>query len=417
MIALGVSRGPVREARSYTSTILNAVEAAAAGTGGGVAAATASVETAAGLWARGLALATVEPMNRRTAALRPSLLAFIGRALCRHGEVVLDLRVDAGEVKLLPASSAYVVVGAGDPRSWVYTVTVDGPGDTATVYRRRAAVAHVQYAVAPIRPWQGRPPWAAAGLSGELLAGVERQLAGEARSASGYMRSASGYILPTPDVGDHSQDEGDDGETDPLTTLRKDLAAAGGRTVLASHDASGLRRGPSRGAGHRLQALAVRHRAASGDGGAPAQRCARRPRRVRRAPGSRSSRRAGNESPRGLAHADDRDPSSLCASWVGDQLSEALGDRVSLAMPRPSDVATLAAPPTRSCRPASRPTGPSRSWGCRDDVAVSGVARARGRPRSRGSLLNRTTASNGLSLSALMRVAIRRMLAGGGSEP
>ena len=273
-------------------------------------------------------------MNRRTAALRPSLLAFIGRALCRHGEVVFDLRVDAGEVKLLPASSAYVVVGTGDPRSWVYTVTVDGPGDTATVYRRRAAVAHVQYAVDPIQPWQGRPPWAAAGLSGELLAGVERQLAGEARSASGY-------ILPTPDVGDRSQDEDDDGETDPLTTLRKDLAAAGGRTVLAPTTQAGYGAGPA--------AAPATDYKPSRFGIAPPAATVELRRDVARdvlaacgvhpvlghhaAPGT-SLRKAWPMLTTGTLEP-------LCR-LVGDQLSESLGDRVSLAMPRPSDVATLA---------------------------------------------------------------------------
>ena len=96
-----------------------------------------------------------------TAAFRPSLLAFIGP---------FDLRVERGEVQLLPASSAYVVQGGPMPSS--------GP---------QSSVAG-----------QGAP-WAASGLSGELLAGVERQLAGEAKSASGY-------VLPVPDVGDQSRD-------------------------------------------------------------------------------------------------------------------------------------------------------------------------------------------------------------------
>ena len=95
----------------------------------------------------------------------------------------------------------------------VYNITLFGPGDTRVVYRRRDAVVHLQYGQSPARPWQGRAPWQASSLSGDLLAGIERQLAGEAGSSSGY-------VMPTPDVGDKGQ-----GEDDPLTTLRRDLAA------------------------------------------------------------------------------------------------------------------------------------------------------------------------------------------------
>ena len=165
-------------------------------------------------------------MTRRTAALTPSVLAMIGRALARHGEIVFDLEVSGGRLRMLPASASYVTVGNGDPRTWIYTVTVDGPDNTMTHYRGRDGVAHLQYAVDPVRPWLGRAPWAVAGLSGTLLAGIERQLSGEAGSASGY-------ILPTPDVGDRGQEgENADEEDDPLTTLHRDLAAAGGRTLI-----------------------------------------------------------------------------------------------------------------------------------------------------------------------------------------
>ena len=137
-----------------------------------------------------------------------------------------------------PCQRATAVVGSGDRRTWLYTVTVDGPGSTMTVYRDRSGVAHLQYMVDPVRPWLGRPPWASASLSGNLLAGIERQLSGEAGSASRY-------ILPTPDVGDRGQEGADaDEEEDPLTTLRHDLAAAGGRTMLAPTTAAGYGAGP-----------------------------------------------------------------------------------------------------------------------------------------------------------------------------
>ena len=160
MTGLGISGGPIvrREIRAgYTSAILAAAEAEA-GAVGGLATATAAVEVAAGWWMRGLALADVQPRSVRTRALTRGTLAMIGRALCRSGEIVLDLRFEGGRLTMLPASSAYVVRGTGDRRTWIYTVTVDGPASTETHHRPRAGVAHVQYAVDPVRPWIGRAP-------------------------------------------------------------------------------------------------------------------------------------------------------------------------------------------------------------------------------------------------------------------
>ena len=218
--------------------MLDQAEQVAAGAAGGFA--TATVEAAAGIWARALALARVEPRGRRTAALTASTLALIGRSLCRRGEVVYDLRVEGGRLRMVPASSACVVTGSADRGAWVYVCTLDGPANTQTVYRRREAVAHVQYLADPARPWLGRAPWSAAALSGRLLAGVERQLSGEAAGASGY-------VLPVPDVGDRGQEGADaDEEEDPLTSLRRDLAAAGGKTTLAPATGAGYGTGPAR---------------------------------------------------------------------------------------------------------------------------------------------------------------------------
>ena len=335
MIGLGIAGGPRRELRSgYTSALLAAAEADAAGGVGGMATATAAVETAAGLWARGLSLARVEPQGPRTRALTPSLLAMVGRALCRRGEITFDLRVEAGELLLLPASSSYVIRGTGDPGSWIYTVTVDGPAGTETHWRRREAVAHIQYLTDPDRPWLGRAPWASAPLSARLLAGVERQFAGEAGGASGY-------VMAVPDTGDKGEAEDADGEADPLTTLRRDLAAAGGKTTLAPAQAGGWGAGPS---------------------AAPQNEYASRRFGLTPPPGAVELRR---DVERSILAASGIPPvlvnhqapgTSLRESWrqfqtgtieplatiVSAQLSEALGVDVRLEVPRPSDVATLA---------------------------------------------------------------------------
>lgn len=235
-----------RQSDGYTAAIVAAVESAAAA-GSALATATAAVESASGWWGRALALAAVEPRSRRTAALTPSLLELIGRELGRRGEIIFDLHVSpGGVVRMLPASASYVVVGGADPREWGYTLTLSGPASTRTVYRMRDAVAHVQYGRSVARPWEGRAPWAAASLSSDLLAGVERQLSGEARGKSGY-------VMPMPDVGDHGQGENDAEDADPITALRRDLAGADGSTVIAPTTAAGFGAGPGAAPGRDFQ--------------------------------------------------------------------------------------------------------------------------------------------------------------------
>ena len=224
---------------SYTSSLVSAFEQAAAGTGGEAATGAAAVEVAAGAMGRALSLATVEPRSGRTAAITRSFLALVGRELARHGELVSDIEVRGGRVFLTPAAWSSVTVGGPDPSTWVYTLTLNGPADTRTVYRPRASVCHLQANVSPARPWQGRAPWQSCPLSGELLAGIEKQLSGEAGGPSGYVMSA-------PDTGGDRAASGadDDGEADPLTTLRQDMAGAKGSTLLVPTMRAGFGGGP-----------------------------------------------------------------------------------------------------------------------------------------------------------------------------
>ena len=228
----------MRETRSYTSAVVNAIESAAAGTGGVPATATAAVETAAGLWGRGAGARdrrAAEPADCGDHAAdardgRAGALP-LRRDHLRHGgsrrpsdDAARERRLrDDGERR--PSD-----LDLHGDRRWT-GIHHDG-------LRGRSGVAHLQYMVDPVRPWLGRPPWASASLSASLLAGIERQLSGEAGSASGY-------ILPTPDVGDRGQEGADaDEEEDPLTTLRRDLAAAGGKTMLAPTTSAGYGAGP-----------------------------------------------------------------------------------------------------------------------------------------------------------------------------
>ena len=241
MISLNLTPPP-REyrdtTRTYTSDRLASISAAYGSGPAAIATATACIETCAGIWGRALSLAIVSPQTERTKAITPGVLELAGRALARRGELVFDLEVDAGgALVLLPCAASNVLIGSPDPATWIYALQCYGPSSTVTRYRPRDGVVHLQYGRDAIRPWQGRPPWQTAQLSGALLAGVERQLAGEAESASGY-------ILPTPDVGDRGQAADATGEDDPLTALRRDLAAARGRTLLAPSMAAGFGGGP-----------------------------------------------------------------------------------------------------------------------------------------------------------------------------
>ena len=325
---------PETRSSGYTALITSAIESAAGGTGGAVASATAAVETASGLWARCLATSTVEPLTRRTAALTPSVLAMIGRALCRSGEIVYLLDVTRGRVRLLPASAAYVVVGQGDPSTWLYTVTVDGPGDTMTYHRPRSGVAHLQYMTDPIRPWFGRAPWASAGLSGTLLAGLEKQLSGEAGGPSGY-------VLPMPDVGERGQDgENADEETDPLTTFRRDLAAAGGRTVIAPTTSGGYGAGPAAAPAKDFtpERFGFDAPASATEARRDAERailaaCGVPPVLANHGAAGTSMREAWRQMQVGTVEP--------IAALVSDQLSEALGQRVDLRLPTAPDIAGI----------------------------------------------------------------------------
>ena len=238
-IAGALGLGPRRETRAkgnFTERQLSAFETVAAGNDA-IATSVAVVEVAAGFYGRDLALAEVSPSNSRTRSITPAWLALAGRELARCGSFRCDIQVVRGNVVLVPASSAFAVQGDSDPSSWIWVLTLFGPGDTTTRFRPNDAVLNLTIGSSVTRPWEGCPPWKAASMSGELLSGIERQLSGESKSKSGY-------VLPVPDVGDRGQGEDADGESDPLTTLRRDLSRANGRTMLAPSMASGFGGGP-----------------------------------------------------------------------------------------------------------------------------------------------------------------------------
>ena len=234
MIELGISRGPdPTERRSYSSLILGAVEAAARGGGSpGVAwVRSAACELASLYWSRGLATATVEPQNRRTAALTPHTLATIARRLARSGEYLAVLDVRDGRLALDEVWQWFVT---GRPRrdTWRYRATQSGPSFTETRQLSIDEVVHVRYAWFPEQPWRGASPAAFAVNGAGLVGGIDTTLAGEANSPSGYVIAGS-------DLGG----DADDDAADPFAEMRSDLASLRGGLTVAPTQRDALGRG------------------------------------------------------------------------------------------------------------------------------------------------------------------------------
>ena len=174
---------------SYTTDILNFISSNASGQA--LRGTAAAIEICAGVWGRGMATAEVSPRNGRTAALTPSTLGYIGRALLLRGEIVFEIGIQREEITLTPAQS-WTVTGGIDPASWMYEATFAGPSASVTRTLPASRVVHLMYSVSPSAPWVGVGPMANAGLTQELVGQMETALAQEAATPRGY-------DIPVPD--------------------------------------------------------------------------------------------------------------------------------------------------------------------------------------------------------------------------
>ena len=169
------ARPEVREA-NYTDQVIAQIMASATGASDGSA--LAAIETSARWWGSGLASASVSPVNSALAAITPSVLDTIGRALCRAGASLHVIDVRAGRVTLTPCG-AWTISGSDDPGSWEYLCTLSGPTSTRTVTLQAASVLHVRYSPDPARPWIGRSPMAMALDTARVAGSLETATAGE----------------------------------------------------------------------------------------------------------------------------------------------------------------------------------------------------------------------------------------------
>ena len=131
----------------------------------------------------------------------------------------------AGRVQLLPAGS-WDVRGPWREEEWFYRLDLFGPSGNVTRFVPASSVVHARYAVDPARPWLGIAPLQWARATGTLAANLEQRLAEETGGTVAH-------ILPVP------QDGGDGTADDPLASLKSDIKAAKGGTVLSETTAAG----------------------------------------------------------------------------------------------------------------------------------------------------------------------------------
>ena len=219
MIGLGIAGGPAPEIRTdATALAIDALTAAVGATAINTWAAGA-VECAAGLWARSLSTATVQPDD--AAPIGPRWLQEVGRDLARRGEAVYLADVaPGGRLRLLRATTTDVWGDGPDPAGWWYRLTVTGPRTTRTVTAPAASVVHLRYATDPHSPARGLSPLEYASLTGTLGANLERSLGYEAGGAvANLIALPEGHQSP-------------EGLTDAIRTAK-------GRTLLPETTAGG----------------------------------------------------------------------------------------------------------------------------------------------------------------------------------
>lgn len=196
-----------RQSAPYTDAIVAQILANAGQTATSPAA-TAAVETAAGIVSRAFAVASVDGVD-----VPASTLAYIARELIVRGECVL--LNDAGN--LVPTST-YDVRGISPHfNDWVYRIEVNAPGGAVIPYdpALRAQVVHVRHSYDAARPWVGVGPLQRAVVTGELSGRIEASFRSE-------LNCKIGYLLSTPVDPAHPS----------MTKLQGDLNTMDGHVTL-----------------------------------------------------------------------------------------------------------------------------------------------------------------------------------------
>lgn len=176
-------------ASAYTDAIVRVI-AEGVRNGNLQAESTAAYETAAGLWERAFKSAEIKPDSIVTRGITPMILGMIGRELITGGEIVFDLTVEDGQVKLTPAQT-WDIDGGPNPDSWVYKLTLSGPSANRLVTKPASGVIHCRYGSSPSEPWRGQGPLSRSLTTSKLAGVLESKLHDE-------LSGPVGSIIPTP---------------------------------------------------------------------------------------------------------------------------------------------------------------------------------------------------------------------------
>ena len=207
---------------SATDALVAQILGAAQGHTTGDWRAIAALEAAVSLYASAFAVATVSCEDKRvTAALTPSFLAMVARALIRRGEYVAVLDAMPGRGLDIYPAATWDVRGGPSEADWWYRCDLAGPSGAVSRTLPSAAVIHVRYAVDPARAWRGISPLEWARATGTLAGNLEHRLGEEAGAPTGA-------YLPLP----RADGDDPDDENDPLSDIRADIRKAGGSQVL-----------------------------------------------------------------------------------------------------------------------------------------------------------------------------------------
>ena len=223
-----------RENAPFTDAVINGILAATAPASPGDAQAIGALETAAAIWSRAFAAATVTPVTPVTESITPSIRAVIGRELVRRGECVFAIKVVNGMFRLVPAGS-WDVRGPWSEDDWDYRVDLFGASEHETELLPSSGVVHARYSIDPGTPWIGVAPLKWARLTGTWNANVETRLGEEAGAPVGQ-------LLPVPSPA--APQDGDDAD-DPTAELRRDLRALKGGVALVETTSGGMGLGRS----------------------------------------------------------------------------------------------------------------------------------------------------------------------------
>ena len=213
-----------RETRdsSFTDSLIAQIVSQASGGTLARPAATGALEASASIIARCFAAAVVSGPPHFVAALGPSTLSMIGRALIRQGEVLFAIEIRDGRVVLIPAAS-WDVEGEHDPATWSYRLTLGGPSRLTTLEPVPSeGMVHIRLQSDPEQPWRGVSPLASAAIAGRLSAETMQALSDE-------VSGPRGFLLPSP-VG---------GNDPTVAALKADIRALRGKVALVESTSSG----------------------------------------------------------------------------------------------------------------------------------------------------------------------------------